>query len=167
MKFKSVFIAPLVALLVLSPTAHAATDAYWRSVISKACLESPFALGTDNQPITDEKATTIVNIWGFVHSSNGSLAWLYKNESGQFSFQPNWKEARILERALPRALAQRWVIPPKSPGEGPSFYPVHLTNRNVDQLERILRTKGFVRTSCFRGDLPSWYTGTASPDPFK
>lgn len=146
-------------------------DAYWHSVISKSCMGSPWALGTDNIPMTDQAATTIVNIWAFQTSRGKPVAWLYKNESKQFWFQANSKSSGDiikLHGTLPSDLYKRIVVPPKNASDGPNFAPALLSANDMRRLDTALRRQGIVREGCFHGDLPSSYAksyvpGTARP----
>lgn len=146
--------------------ARQSSGVYWHSVISKSCMGSPWALGTDNLPMTDQAATTIVNIWAFHASGSKPVAWLYKNESKQLWFQANSESEGVikLHGALPRDLYKRIVVPPNKASDGPNFVPVLLSAHDMTRLGSALQLKGIVREDCFRGDLPASYAKSYVPE---
>lgn len=156
----AILISVMLSLMSAFAAAHGAPDSYWRHQIDKRCMGSPFGLATDNIPMTNEKATTIINIWALRSSQGASVGWLYKNESKQYWFQGNWRYVATLRSALTPKLFQRLIVVPKKAVGGPSLPPARLSSTEVGPLRIALQRSGIAREGCFRGDLPSSYTAS-------
>ena len=140
--------------------AQGSTHAYWVKQLDKRCEGSPFRLGTDNIPVSNSKATTVVNIWAFGARDEKPVGWLYKTEEQRWWFQANWTSTLRLRRVLTSALYRRIVVPPSQRFGGRYYAPVQITLGDLTRVVAQFRQAGISRRGCFRADLPSSYTGS-------
>lgn len=112
------------------------------------CLNAPFRLITDNVPVGNGTATSVINIWGFIDNDGGMpAAWLYKNDLGDYYAQFNYRVARGRFDGIP--LHAEFFAKPKM---GDYLNIVKLSSLQIVALENALIAKGYVRIGCFSKD---------------
>lgn len=115
--------------------------------IDAKCRQSPFGLGTDNVPVGNGTATSVMNTWAFLEP-NGSTGWLYKNNLGNHYFQ-------LANKVSPKT-AMLWGLDARflhRLGSWSNYNPALVATNDIVNLENRLLVHGVVRIGCFSGDL--------------
>lgn len=125
------------------------------------CLRSPFHLGTDNIPMTNETRTSVIDMWAFVNPhSHEAVAWLYKTRTKQQYLQTNLRERAALEKALTSVQYERYTK--QTPPDEEVSDVVRVTPRALISVANSLAKSSILRRSCFTRELPSRYFSSGS-----
>jgi hypothetical protein len=112
------------------------------------CLGSPFHLATDNIPLSNDYATSIINEWAFVDKRSGDVTlWLYKTDENKYWIQSKLSALSLLRRKLDASTYNR-VSRTKDPSFTGSI-PVQVSPKELSALETKLKLGGVYKQACF------------------
>jgi hypothetical protein len=117
------------------------------------CEGSPWGLGTDNVPQSDDYRTTITGVWSYhVGTSRAAIGWLYVNVSGQYWFQAKLPISPELRGAAASIPVLRLLLNEKSIAR--ATRPVHITV-GPREFDASLEKYGIERWQCFTHPFPA------------
>jgi len=116
--------------------------------INAGCLGAPLRLGTDNVPIGNGTATSVMNVWGFVDGSHRAVGWMYRNYARNYYAQLNYRANLKSYTAVP--FASRLLA---RPSVGDYLPIVQLTAQQLVDIENYFLTKDIRREACFKEPL--------------
>ena len=72
--------------------------------VAATCYESRVALGTDNIPVSNGLATSVVDIWAILATDGTPVAWIFQNERGEYWVQRKLWNPFQYDRDVPRRI---------------------------------------------------------------
>lgn len=113
------------------------------------CYNAPRRLGTDNIPLDDTLAHSIVNIWAFIEINHKQpIAFVYRNHSAEYYFE--------FTQLMSDHMGKSWKIPAKFLDRnhaGINYHPVKVDSDTILRIQQLLLSHNIVLTGCFTHDL--------------
>lgn len=113
------------------------------------CYNTVRRLGTDNVPMDNTLAHSVVNVWAFLSPGEAHpVAFLYKNYSSEYYLE--------FTKFISIRDAASWRIPSRflvRKVEGVNFRPQRVNTSEILGVQQLLLSHNVVMTGCFTHDL--------------